>query len=266
MDTNKYCHLIAKHSQMALGLDAASNVVQTYESWSSADDNWILQAGSDGAYKIVNENSKMSLASTGFEKGSRVVQNHGGDDWCFVDKGRGYYEVKNSNTNMVLDVKKLSHQEGADVVTWGWGDGQANRMWRLNCDGVSTSNGIPVEKPAEPSNGCGKLTTCYFMDLRTKTETLLHPGSTFQYSLATNDWYTVRCETEGNMDQVDFFYGPKRHSEWDAPWFMEYAGDNWIEPVGALKTCGKTDFRVAGKTWKHGKCFEAFYSLEGIDC
>lgn len=261
MPTDKFCHIVAKHSQMALNVKDSStssgaNVVQYWET-GATNDNWRFEPSSGGAYKVIAEHSGLGLYSEGHSKGASVTQSDDGDDWCFINQGGDYFEVKNKKNDLTLDVYKLGHDAGEDVIMWEYGDGQANRLFRLNC--VSDADVVDTQPPP-PSDGCGRLDKCYLVNMRTDEKTALS-GYT-SYSIDSSARYTILCDIDGNMDQVDFYYDGKRHSEWKPPFYAHYNSPDWIEPVKYLASCGTKEVRVTGKTWRQGKCFEETLNLE----
>lgn len=262
--TDKYCHIVAQHSQMALNVDygSTSDGSSIVQYWESSDDHysWKMVPSSSGNYKIMNKKSGLGLFANGSGKGDNVVQMTGGDDWCFINAGDGYYEIKNTKSGYALDIYKVRTDPQTKAVIWEWGDGQANRKFRLDCSqGDVAAYTTDVQAPAD---GCGHLDTCFLVDINTGAEQALTAWGKDYYSLDSSDKYTVRCGVNGNVDQFDFFYGDVRHSEWSLPYFMQYANDQWIQPVSLFETCGSKTFRVSGKTWQDGKCFEASYEVE----
>lgn len=53
-----------------------------------------------------------------------------GDSWCFIDRGDGYFEIRNKETGKALDVSGISRSNGANVYQWSY-VGQDNQLWRL---------------------------------------------------------------------------------------------------------------------------------------
>lgn len=268
--TDKYCHIVAQHSHEALnaqhGSDSEGSAIVQY--WESDDDHfsWKMVPSSNNNFKIVNKKSGLGLQAQGNNKGDAVVQKWGGDDWCFVNQHDGYYEIMSSTSGLALDIYKVRTDPETPAVLWEWGDGQANRKFRLDCSHGDTSkshNAAQNDAPQSLPDGCeGSLGSCSLIDIRSGTEQILTPSGKDYYSLAQNDKYTVRCDVNGFVNKVDFFHEGNHHQEWAAPYFMSYSSADWTESVDALETCGSTKFTVSGKMWSTGNCFETTYELE----
>ena len=70
----------------------------------------------------------------GNENGNKVVQwdrqQGSEDDWCFVDKGAGFYAIFNRGSGKALTVNRNSMQPGGYVDQWDFLD-YANQLWRI---------------------------------------------------------------------------------------------------------------------------------------
>lgn len=69
-----------------------------------------------------------------FSNGSPIVQGQVTqeyeDDWCFVDKGSGYYAIYNRVSGKVLAVPNSSMQAGVKLIQWDF-LGKSDQLWKL---------------------------------------------------------------------------------------------------------------------------------------
>lgn len=71
------------------------------------------------------------------------------------------------------------------------------------------------------------------------------------YTVGARDTFSIRCESEGEINKVEFWYGSGyKHTEWGAPWYMRGDSKGWINRVPYLKECGEEkEVTVKGFIW-----------------
>ena len=80
------------------------------------------------------------------------------DDWCFVDKGSGYYAIYNRNSKKVLAVPNKSMQSWTKLIQWDFVN-SPDQLWRLAPVAVSDlciSRYGPVPTPSS-CDVCDKI-------------------------------------------------------------------------------------------------------------
>lgn len=292
-----YCHIVAKHSQQAINVDgfsheSGSNIHMWWETEADNDD-WRFEHTSNGYVHVISKHSGLGLHADGDNKGNSIVQSDMKDEWCFIREDDDYYQVKNRRNGLGLDVYKLGTETGTNLIQWPYGDGQANRLFKLKCDNSNNEDPVPED------DGCGRLDGCYLRNIKTGVETYLqHWENRYDVSRygINSDYtkYSIRCDVTGKMDQVDFFSGSVRHEEWNAPWWMNGDSGDYINDVDLLVDTSKCDqtfeVKVNGyvtnvlmsmaigwmlsnlifcllhrKTWGDGDCFIKTYTMK-MEC
>ena len=74
------------------------------------------------------------MLGAGKDNGNQVVQwevpQREEDDWCFVDRGSGYYSIHNRNSGRVIAVPSKSMQAGTKLVQWAFSN-SVDQLWKL---------------------------------------------------------------------------------------------------------------------------------------
>ena len=51
-------------------------------------------------------------------------------EWCFVDVGDGYYQLRSRSSGMMIDVADEVTDDGGNIIQWP-DNGEDNQQWRL---------------------------------------------------------------------------------------------------------------------------------------
>ncbi|HIK07997.1 MAG TPA: RICIN domain-containing protein [Trichormus sp. M33_DOE_039] len=136
----KYYYLIAKHSNKALDVQAASTAdggnVQQYTKNSVPQQHWQLQDAGGGYYYLVAKHSGKALNVVGGSQddGANATQWSKQDrdyfKWQLQDAGDGYFYLIAKHSGKALDVYNLSTADAGNVLQWTK-NGKDNQKWKF---------------------------------------------------------------------------------------------------------------------------------------
>ena len=112
---------------------------------------------------------------------------------------------------------------------------------------------------------CGKLKGCYLRDIKKSKatgslkEVELTDRTVFTYTKNLSE-YSIRCDVDGNVNEVQFALGQQSHKTWGAPYWISGSWGDWVQPSEWLQFCGETTFTVSAKTWA-SNCFNHNFVL-----
>lgn len=116
---------------------------------------------------------------------------------------------------------------------------------------------------------CGGLAGCFLQNVENGSETRLTGGELHRYTVNPRDNFSIRCEVDGNIDKVFFFYPTDRDGqlvirEEGAPFWMNGDSPGWINRVKYLRECGSKIIPIIGyvKKDRDHPCFVENIILE----
>ena len=116
---------------------------------------------------------------------------------------------------------------------------------------------------------CGTLAGCFLQNVEDGSETRLTGGELHRYTVNPRDNFSIRCEANGNINKVFFFYPTDRDGqlvirEEGAPFWMNGDSPGWINRVKYLRTCGSKIIPVIGYVYedRDHPCFVETLILE----
>ena len=115
---------------------------------------------------------------------------------------------------------------------------------------------------------CDTLKACYFINIRTRSETVLTGKDSFELDPMNTHGYSIRCDVNGvdSMDFIKFFYDGDEQTEYGEPRFMNGDSDKgaYINDVKYLSTCGVKTLKIEGNVWSN-PCFDKEYIIDVVN-
>lgn len=135
-----YVKIVNRNSGKALDVTGQSTsdgaLLEQWDYWGGANQQWQLVDAGGGYVKIVSRNSgklvDVSQGSTADGASAIQYTDNGGanQQWQLVDVGGGYVKIVNRNSGKVLDVSGQSTSNGGSVIQYTY-NGGANQQWQV---------------------------------------------------------------------------------------------------------------------------------------